>query len=262
MGSPSCGSPGLHPHSLCCSHHGVSTAWRSDHGHAVLSAHNGAPPGRRWRRVHRPGGWGVGLRPPQVTRVLKPLTRGRSQGCPAGPADNPGACRVWSIPGQQDSGVLVWVRLRGTPRGEEGPQEASAVSRGDQRVGPGEAVCPQRGPPQGRWPGRDAHGDTPGDALVSPSSVCSGVALSPLCSQAHHILHASEARPSQGDLRGCPASAPPATPASRPWRASQPLRPHGPWGPGSAAVRRPGHHPSETKPRTAGRSLALAIKFP
>lgn len=252
MGSPSCGSPGLRPHSLCCSHHGASTAWRSDHGHAVLSAHNGAPPGRGWRRVHRLGGWGHRAETPAGHKGPQAPDPGTQPGCPARASRQPGGVRGLGHPrtaGFRGSGVGR--AGGGVPRGEEGPQGPER-SAGEVR---------ERGQEGRRAHSGDPPRDTPGDALVSPLSVfrrCS----QPPCSQAHRILRASEATPSQGDLRGRPASAPPATPASRPWRASQPLRPHGPRGPGSAAVRRPGHHPSETKPRTAGRSLTLAIKFP
>ena len=46
----------------------------------------------------------------------------------------------------------------GTLRGEEGQEEACAVSRGDQRVGPGGVARLQWDPP------RYAHGDLSGDA--------------------------------------------------------------------------------------------------
>lgn len=221
-------------------------------GHAVLSARDGAPPGRGWRRVHRTP---AGHKGPQAPDP------GTQLGVPCRASRQPGGVRGLERPrtGFSGSGVRRAEGGREARRAQRRPEQSAGEVRGR---GQERWRAHSRDHPPGDQPGRSTRGGTPRDAHLSPSSPCSGVALSPICSQAHHILRVSEARPSQGDLRGRPASAPPAAPASRPWRASQPLRPHGPWGPGSAAIRRPGHHPSETKPRMAGRSLASAVKFP
>lgn len=266
LGEPglACGAPGAGwwgarpeapwaaPCPLCCSHLGAPAACRGTGGHAVLSARDGAPLGRGWRRVHRTP---AGHKGPQAPDP------GTQLGVPCRASRQPRGMRGLERPrtGFRGSGVRRAEGGREARRARGGLSSQQGRSEGGARRG---GVPTAGTTPRGRQPGRGTRGGTPRDAHLSPSSPCSGVALSPICSQAHHILHVSEGRPSQGDLRGRPASAPPAAPASRPWRVSQPLRLHGPWGLGSAAIRRPGHHPSETKPRMAGRSLASAVKFP
>ena len=177
-------------------------------------------------------GGGVGSRPLQETRVLRPLTLGHKSGHPEGSEEGQGQqttreC-VWSR-ASQDGGVPGFWCGTGWGRDPErggGPRGGLSSQQGRSEGGAGRGGTAAAGPPQGHtWepPPLGTHTGTslgmlagsgclpepPGNTCASPSSLCSGVALSPICSQLHHILHASEDRPSQGDARGCLVSAPP-----------------------------------------------------
>lgn len=188
------------------------------------------------------GGGGVGLRPLQETRVLRPLTPGHRSGRPEGSEEGQQTTRECAGSGaSQDSGVQGFWCGTGWGRGPErrgGPRGGLSSQQGRSEGGAGRGGTAAAGPPRGHtWepPPRTHMGtslgmlaglgclqeppgdagrlgclwEPPGDTCASPSSLCSGVALSPICSQLHHILHASENRPSQGDARGRLVFAPP-----------------------------------------------------
>ena len=147
---------------------------RPQHGGRTTATQSSVPTTGRPRDEAGEGctGWaggGVGLRPPQVTRVLKPLTRGRSRGALQGPADNPGACGVWGIPGRRDSGVLVWVGLVGGCREGRRAHRGLSGQQGRSESGARRGGVPTAGTPPG----------TPLGTHSCPRSLCSGVALSP-----------------------------------------------------------------------------------
>ena len=87
------------------------------HSHTVLSARDGVPLGRGWRRVCRLGGRGCRVKTPAGNKGPQAPDPGTQVRAPcgvrggAGPADNPGVCLVQSIPRRRGSRVLVWDRL-------------------------------------------------------------------------------------------------------------------------------------------------------
>lgn len=213
-------------------------------------------------------GGGVGPRPLQETRVLRPLTPGYRSGRPEGSEEGQGQQTTRECAGsgasQDGGGVQGFWYGTGWGRGPErggGPRGGLSSQQGRSEGGAGRGGTPQRGPPLGthmgtppghtRGPpwGRWRVGVPAGTPLgthAHPPALCVPVLLS--APSAHsRITYSVLLRPGAPMPEGaqCP-----------------PLCWHSPWGLGSAAVRRPGHRLSETKPRAAGRSLALAIKFP
>lgn len=117
-------------------------------------------------------GGGVGPRPLQETRVLRPLTPGYRSGRPEGSEEGQGQQTTRECAGSgasQDGGVQGFWCGTGWGRGPErggGPRGGLSSQQGRSEGGAGRGGTPQRGPPWGHtWePPRDTHGDLPGDA--------------------------------------------------------------------------------------------------